>query len=245
MNRTKIEWTDFTWNPIVGCTYGCKWCYARRLAKRQGSNFWPTFHRDRLGEPHSKKQPSKIFVCSMGELFDPVVSFEEIAEIHAVMWMAERHTFQVLTKQPRRAMEFYREWNRYFVAAEWPLPNAQLGISAIDQYSFDKRWSYLSKIQANVRFVSYEPALGPLDLSDVFGLYEYDENKWALKTSSRWEASPNWVIVGSQTGPGAVSPQRKWVHSIIEQCRAAGVPLFMKCNLASVWQGELIQEYPK
>ncbi|MFA4972138.1 MAG: DUF5131 family protein [bacterium] len=235
MNRTKIEWADFTWNPIVGCTHGCPYCYARRFAKRQKCpqcrEFTPHLHPERLDEPLRKRKPSRIFVCSMADLFDPLTGGVESGRVmHGRLWTqvcdvmadvrAQHHTFIVLTKQPE--IMWRRLATRYH-----PIPrNWWLGVSVTNQEDADERIPALLSIKAAVRFISLEPLLGPVDLHPL----------WLDARSL------SWVIVGAQTGPGAVAPKPEWIESIIWQCRVAGVPLFLKDNLK--WP-KVIREFPK
>ncbi len=234
MNKTRIPWTrgddgspGYTWNVVTGCTpisQGCEHCYAQAMAKRFG---WPqgvTLRHQRLGEPLGHAKPSRIFVCSMSDLFHDDVPDEFLARVFAVFATIgmERHTFQILTKRPARMLRFVH------TLPYWPLPNVWLGVTAENQARFDERWGYLAHTPAAIRFVSYEPALGPLDLAEEFGLYEYDEGKWALKVGSRWAGSPDWVIAGCESGPGRRPAEGNWFRTIRDQCIAAGVPFFYK-----------------
>lgn len=227
MNRTAIEWTDYTWNPVTGCTKRCSYCYAHRLAKgrlqeRYLANpnvapgcdpddpFSPRFWRNRLEGPCTKREPSKIFVCSMGELFDPRVPNDWIKAVLAVAWMHERHTFQFLTKQPQVAAEF-----------EFP-PNAWVGatIEQVNEECLD-RIAQLYHVKAPVRFVSYEPLLDLINYIPV----------WA-----------NWIIIGSMTGPGAIRPKRHWIQRLITSADERNIPVFLKHNLH--WP-EVRREWPR
>lgn len=185
---TKIEWTDETWNPVTGCTKispGCSNCYAARMAHRlahiEGSGygngidspnpegafdikFWP----ERLEQPQKWKKPRNVFVCSMGDLFHKDVPFEYIQRVWAEMEIANRHTYQILTKRPERILE-YLDWmkdrqSRGEFAVEFSLRNVWLGVSAENQEQADKRIPLLLQIPATVRFVSCEPLLEPVDL---------------------------------------------------------------------------------
>ena len=220
MNRTAIEWTDFTWNPVVGCSRGCSYCYARRLAKRMKHrcqecyDFTPHMHRERLREPLTVKKPSKIFVCSMGELFDPELGWARIwGVLDAIQFAQEtrRHTFQVLTKRPDIA-------SRRLGKVGWP--NMWLGVSVEDAGAKERMWQ-LTHIPAGVRFVSFEPLLGDM------GVLQFRRIEW--------------VIIGAQTGPGAVRTKPEWVQGIIDQAREQDVPLFVKNNVG--WP-ETIREWP-
>ena len=222
MNRTAIEWAQFTWNPITGCTRGCAYCYARRMAYRlrgrygypQDDPFAPTFHPDRLHEPSQRKKPAKIFTCSMGEMFDPQVNFLWVDKIFRIMSTVPRHTFQVLTKQPQNALD-----RLIFIP-----DNCWIGISQDGRYTDDSMFHYLLNITAETKFVSFEPLLGPIP--------DLDSNLCGI----------DWVIIGAQTGPGAVPPEKEWILGIINAARDYDIPVFLKDNLN--WH-EQVREWPK
>ncbi len=122
MTRTKIPWTrgddgsaGFTWNPATGCTAQCTYCYARRMAKRlkamnsprYANGFAPTFHPEALSEPLHWRKPRRVFVCSMGDLFDPAITDEQIAAVFGIMAACPQHTFQVLTKRAERMQSLF------------------------------------------------------------------------------------------------------------------------------------------
>ena len=187
---------------------------AVRLQGRAGypkdTPFVPTFHPDRLNEPELIKKSARIFVCSMGELFDPKLS--EIATDLVLKEIAKnpRHTFQILTKRPDRA-------------EKWIFPsNVWLGCS---QDCESTHWDEIDHIRnalaPSVRFVSFEPLLAPF-----YGSL----------------ASIDWVIVGAQTGPNAMRPEKHWVSVILEMCDDLDIPVFLKSNLN--WP-EKRQEFPK
>ncbi|MBP6572611.1 MAG: DUF5131 family protein [Gemmatimonadales bacterium] len=222
MAETSIEWTDKTWNPVVGCTRvspGCEHCYAETMASRQvlmsvalgrrspylrvvdaDNRRWtrakdvkadPANHQhvellpERLNEPLSFKPGTRVFVCSMSDLFHDAVPFEFILKVWAVMAVTPRVTYQVLTKRPARMGEFLR-WlatqhktidlgtRRLPGPAVWaaPLPNVWLGTSVEDQQRADERIPLLLAASAAVRFLSAEPLLGLLDLGRWLGDYD-------------------------------------------------------------------------
>src|SRR3990170_4343202 len=163
MANTKIEWATKSWNPITGCTKvsaGCQNCYAKRMAKRlagrygypKDNPFAVTPHPERLQEPLSWKKPQRIFVCSMGDLFHEAVSFSFVRRVLDIVDSCPQHTFLFLTKRPER-MEYY------------PRRNVWLGVSVENQETEDERIPLLLQPPAAKRFVSYEPALGPVDFS--------------------------------------------------------------------------------
>ncbi|MBA7649894.1 hypothetical protein ES703_57693 [subsurface metagenome] len=263
---TKIEWTDETWNPVSGCdpvSRGCDNCYARRDAQRLKGRFgYPelnpfrvTMHSDRLAQPFRWKRPRKIFVCSMGDLFHPDVDRSFIQDVFATMGHAHRHTFQILTKRPEWARAFlnmsyfppgyYEDYGSISGQEPWPLPNVQMGVSVEDQLTYDLRVSFLLQIAAAVRFVSCEPLLGRIRLDDINDGYCY-RSSLSIKEEYSPRTRMDWVIVGAETGPGARYMDPDWARDIRDQCRAAGVPFFMK----SVSRGEtipddlMIREFP-
>ncbi len=229
-NKSKIEWLNggSTWNPVTGCTpisEGCAHCYARRMARRLAGRagypgvdgFAVTMHPERLEEPLHWRKPRMIFVCSMGDLFHEEVSDGFIRDVWHVMADCPQHTFQVLTKRPQRMYEWVREYGAFALSHIW------LGTTAENQPRADERVRWLLRTPAAVRFVSYEPALGPWDASRWLGLVT---NKWG--TLAKYRPDIDWVIVGGETGPGARPMHPAWVRSIRDQCQAANVPLFLK-----------------
>lgn len=228
MNKTKIEWADYTWNPVTGCKHGCPYCYAERMSKRFAGDFEPKFHDGRLGDLQKVKKTlsrAKIFVVSMGDLFGEWVPSGWIHEVIEACKKSPIHTYLFLTKNPKRYAEVYRSYldYRYYM---W------FGATVTDNDSFHSVGYDLfeatgadEKKRAN-RFLSIEPLLGEISHQQLeMNVHVFD-----------------WVIVGAQTGPGAVKPKPEWVQSIIEQCKAADVPLFLKDNLN--WP-EKIQEFPE
>jgi len=225
MNRSKIEWTDYTWNPITGCTRNCHYCYARRMAYRlQGragypkeNPFFPCFHPDRLLEPTVVKKPSKIFTCSMGEIFDKEASDVWLQLVLDVIFNCPQHTFQLLTKQPKNIPN----WEE--AEAHWP-SNIWLGVSVdgltCGQEQID---DLLESSFPYLKFVSFEPLLGPVKDIYLEGI--------------------QWVIIGAQTGAGAKQPRKEWIESIVSQVTEYDIPVFIKDNLD--WFGDRPQEFPK
>lgn len=203
-------------------------------------------HDDRLDAPLHWRKPSRVFVNSMSDLFHPDVPDEFIDRVFAVMALTPQHTYQVLTKRPER-MRAYMESRTRPESFHWrmhaildnaesqtptpdvpkPLPNVWLGTSIEDQPTADKRIPELLATQAGVRFVSYEPALGPVD---------FERGGWSFLEPLRpppgnkrgWERGLDWVIVGGESGPKARPCNVAWIRSSVEQCKAAGVPCFVK-----------------
>jgi protein gp37 len=201
VNRTKIEWCDYTWNPVTGCLHGCAYCYARRLSERFGRSFLPTLHEDRLGKPAKVEKPSRIFVCSMADLFGEWVPWEWIEAVLGIVQACSWHTFIFLTKDPKRLAEFN----------PWP-ENCWVGATATNNVDKEKAIFQFSMVEAKVKFLSLEPLLGPVQIN-------------------RRDRHLNWVIVGAMTGPRAVKPEAQWVKRLIQGCQAAEIPVFLKDNL--------------
>ena len=209
-DKSPIEWTQATWNPVTGCTKvspGCKHCYAERLAKRlqamgvkkYANGFKVTLHEDALEIPLRWKQPRIIFVNSMSDLFHEEVPLEFIRKVFAVMRQAHQHIFQVLTKRAERMAELAP-------LLEWP-SNVWMGVS-VENQRYTYRIDLLRQVPASVRFLSLEPLLGPIPDLNLDGIH--------------------WVIVGGESGPGARPMKKEWVLEIRDQCIRAGVPFFFK-----------------
>ncbi|WP_287369883.1 phage Gp37/Gp68 family protein [Oceanithermus sp.] len=228
MSKTGIEWTDRTWNPFLGCrkvSEGCRNCYAERLhetrrqAKLAGKRLPEQYARPfsevqvppgRVRAPLRWLKPSRIFVNSMGDFFyEPAVEeFPEVlVEAWKVMTKASWHTFQILTKRPETMLSFLEKLRRdHGLGGE---PNIWLGVSVESQEHLD-RIEPLKQAPAAIRFVSFEPLLGPLD-----GLVP------AL-------SGIDWVIVGGESGPGSRPMHPDWARSILERAAEAGVMRFFK-----------------
>lgn len=210
MNKTRIEYVDYTWNPLTGCKTGCSYCYARRIAERfAGSKafpngFEPTFHPKRLGEPRSVETPSRILVCSMADLFGPWVPEEQISKVFAAVRAARWHTYLFLSKYPSR-------FPRWPGVPELDGCNYWVGTSVEHQHAAAERILALEKSTALWQFISCEPLLGPVLLP--------------RRTEIRW------VIIGAQTGPRAVRPEQRWVEDLVRECDERAIPVFCKDNV--------------
>ncbi len=169
MGDTEIEWTNKTWNPVTGCTKvspGCDHCYAETVTNRfKRQDFSDiVLHPERLEEPLHWRNPQKVFVCSMSDLFHKRVPWPYTARIFQVMQSQPRHTFQVLTKRPGLMAYFAKHiWPAY--SHDWP-PNVWAGTS-VENQKYTARVELLRQVPAKVRFVSLEPLLGPIDLTRV------------------------------------------------------------------------------
>jgi protein gp37 len=255
---SRIEWTDETWNPITGCTpisEGCDHCYAQRMAKRLAGRYgYPdddpfrvTFHSNRLGQPLKWKKPRRVFVCSMGDLFHPGVSFAKHQSVFSGCYNAPQHTYLFLTKRPRVAYNAFGSWlGGHAMPRNW-----WVGVTAENQARADKRIPVLLEIPAAVRFVSVEPMLGPVDIKKYLDLAHADDID-GLDYDDRfgpWRHGLNWVICGGETGPGARTMRPEWARSLRGQCQAADVPFFFKKmggkNKSRLLDGETWDQYPE
>jgi protein gp37 len=250
---SKIEWTQKTWNPVVGCdkvSAGCKNCYAMRMAYRLmhnpnkaiakkyaetaykttgGSINWTgkiNIDHNAFKEPVNNKKPTVYFVNSMSDLFHEGVHFETIIDVFLVMCKTPWHTYQVLTKRAERMLEFMTNcaYNPYGTPFE-PLKNVWLGVSVEDQKAAGERIPYLLETPAAVRFLSCEPLLGPVDLKRELGAFAPGNNS---PLRSNWLNKIHWVIAGGESGPGARPMHPDWARSLRDQCITAGVPFFFK-----------------
>jgi len=254
VNHTKIEWADYTFNPVTGCLNNCYYCYAKKITNRFGEKFhkgnskihelviyddtrldiktdfkgdfslgklpvgWdspypfcfePTLHYYKLNEPLEVKKPSRIFVCSMGELFGHWIPDYWIEEVINITKKVHWHTFIFLTKNPRRYLEF-----------EFP-KNCWLG-ETIDGTNDDpdRDISHGKLSKSNIEFVSFEPLIG--EILPIINFYD-------------------WIIIGGLTGGYKYKRPDKTIKKIINRARKNNIPVFLKDNLK--WN-EKIQEFP-
>ena len=217
-----IEWTEETWNPIIGCSkiaQGCKNCYAEVMATRIAGMSSPLgdiyrriirdgrwngrtlFLPQRLHIPIKRKKPTTFFVNSMSDLFHPDVSYGEIAVIVHAMQRAHWHRFQVLTKRPERALDWFR-WH----TGEIP-KNVILGMSASTKEDLCAGIGDLKECPIPT-WLSLEPLIGPIPEIDLSGI--------------------SWVVVGGESGRKARPCETAWIADIVEQCRGSRIPVFVK-----------------
>jgi protein gp37 len=213
--RSTIEWTDATWNPVRGCTKispGCKHCYAETFAERfrgvKGHPYEQGFDLrlvpEKLSEPLRWRTPRRIFVNSMSDLFHEQVPENYIAAVADVMVQADWHTYQVLTKRSARMRDMLKDRLRFAAARR----HIWWGVSVEDKRHGLPRVEHLRSAPARIRFLSIEPLLEDLGSLDLSGLH--------------------WVIVGGESGSGARAMKRDWVISVRRQCRKQNVPFFFK-----------------
>ena len=242
-DRSSIEWTEATWNPVTGCdrvSPGCDNCYALILAKRlkamgvekyqsdgdprtSGPGFGVTIHQSALAQPMRWRSPRVVFVNSMSDLFHARVPTSFIEDVFDVMRETPQHTYQVLTKRAIRA-------RRLADRLDWP-ENMWLGVS-VETARYFPRIDELRQVPAAVRFLSCEPLLGPLDGIELEGI--------------------GWVIAGGESGANYRPMEIAWARGIRDACTHAGVPFFFKQwggrtpkNLGRVLDGRTWDQYPR
>jgi protein gp37 len=230
MNKTSIEWTDFTWNPVTGChkiSPGCKNCYAETITTRFASTWGVNSFRDVITHPERLEEPGKnakkwagkkVFVCSMSDLFHEDVSDFFILQVMQAIQQLPNTIFQIPTKRPERALEWFNQTKSVRIQ----LDNLWIGVSCEDQITANERIPYLLKIPAKVRFLSCEPLLGPIELRKV----DQYKNFWLDGYAEC--PSIDWVIVGGESGHQARPMHPDWARSLRDQCRSARVPFFFK-----------------
>ncbi|MEQ9346723.1 MAG: DUF5131 family protein [Thalassospira sp.] len=223
MAETEIEWTDATWNPVAGCSImssGCTNCYAMRMAKRldamgvekysnltrtvNGQAVWTGAIREDRGSlkiPISWKKPRKIFVNSMSDLFHDLVSEQFISDVWQVMADTPHHNYQILTKRPDRMKNLLNSWGRVV------LPNVWLGTS-VESKKVVSRVDELRDVPAAIRFISFEPLIGPVGDIDLQNIH--------------------WAIVGGESGPNARPIREEWIDEIHDQCDDHETAFFFK-----------------
>lgn len=210
--KSRIEWTEHTWNPVIGCTKisaGCKHCYAETLARRLQAMGTPGYEQgftrvrempERLRQPLARRQSTVYFVNSMSDLFHERVSEAFIDRVFDVMREASWHTFQVLTKRAQRLANY---------ASKHAVPdNVWLGVSVENKRHGVPRIAQLQRAPAKTRFLSVEPLLEDVGALDLTGI--------------------EWVIVGGESGHGARPMKAEWVRDIRAQCEVQGVSFFFK-----------------
>lgn len=218
--NTGIEWTDKTWNPVVGCdkvSPGCDRCYAETMANRFGAPAYPngfqvTLKPHKMDDPIKWKTPCRVFVNSMSDLFHAKIPDSYIAEVFDVMACCPQHQFQVLTKRPR----MMRDWCQANVPE--PLPNVWLGVS-VEDFARLNRLPYLAATPAAVRFVSFEPLIGLIP----------------ERAATPELKGIDWIIIGGESGTGARPMTEGMALELIRAGRNAGCAVFVK-QMGEVWK---------
>lgn len=252
MNRTKIDWCDSTWNPVTGCLHGCEYCYARGIANRFGVHMKLDGKINELDSPfmyvtenengiiarekakqnpypfdfqptfhkyrlneYQNKKGRNIFVCSMADLFGDWVPDSWIKEVFKVCEKAPQHNYLFLTKNPKR---YEKLLDKYMPDNMW------FGWSQTEPMGDKIAFTTHHSVHT---FISIEPILKPFDEFYIRGI--------------------EWTIIGAETGrrKNKAVPERKWIEDIVNECRKADIPVFMKSSLAEIWGELLIQEFPK
>ena len=242
MRKTKILWTLQSWNPVTGCSKasaGCDNCYAENMARRlkamgkkeYSNGFTPTCHPQRLNEPFTWKEPTLVFVCSMGDLFHPLIENDFIEKVMETIEKTPQHTYQILTKRPSRMAQFF---------TTHAIPdNVWVGPS-VESAPVIHRIETLKTIDTPRTFLSMEPLIG--DLGNIEDLLE----------------RISWVIVGGESGNRAREMKETWVLDLKSQCDNLGIPFFFKQWGAwkdgkkssakangHLLQGQVVQNFPK
>lgn len=210
-DKSAIEWTDASWNPSTGCSKvspGCKNCYAERLSGRlkamgnpkYKTGFQFTLHKDALDLPLKWKQSRKIFVNSMSDLFHEEMPDDFLMECFDVMRKADWHIYQILTKRPERMLSFTKKLRR--------IPNHIWLGTSVEMDIYKTRIDVLRKVPCKIKFVSFEPLLGPVGKVNLKGI--------------------SWAIVGGESGPNFRRVEEKWVKEIRGQCNIQDVAFFFK-----------------
>lgn len=267
-DKSGIQWTDATWNPIRGCSLvstGCQHCYAMKAAHRMSTGAYrelteigsagPRWNGqirlvpEKLQEPLRWRRPRRVFVNSMSDLFHEDIPDAFVEKVFAVMTLARKHTFQILTKRAQSMREFMLDPRRqenvgdlawahperrpHNDCYQWPPPNVCLGVSVENQHWADERIPVLLQTPAAVRFLSCEPLLGHIQLEPKLA-----DDGVAATAGVPMPGHPaylaplregiDWVIIGGESGAGARPCELGWIRSIWDQCRAASVPCFVK-----------------
>lgn len=242
-DKTNIPWTDATWNPMTGCTpisAGCDNCYAKKMARRlkamgqerYRNGFKVTMHDDNkelMSQPGLWERPRKVFVCSMGDLFHEHVTREFITKVYAEMVPSKQHIFQVLTKRADRMQSIVSCLRRVF--GEWNMEHIWHGVTIEDGRVWH-RLEQLKRTPSSKRFVSFEPLIGEVPSSGLFGI--------------------DWVIIGGESGPRARHIPMITAANIVEQCEDYKIRYFVK-QLGAAWakdnesttrKGDDVKEWP-
>lgn len=215
MNKTKIEWCDYTWNVYTGCLNTCSYCYGRKISMRFMGHFNPTFHPERLNQPLKIKKPARIFVGSMGEI--GYQSKENIGKVIEVCKQCPQHTFLFLSN-----------WqNQDYILDTFP-DNCWLGVTITSGDLYDYGFKMDDTLMRK-KFISFEPLQGRIKN------LEYIKNwDWIIIGGE----TRNGRLVKEH------APKIEWVAEIVNYCREYRIPVFLKNNLKEIWKDKLIQQIP-
>jgi protein gp37 len=225
--NSKIEWTDHTFNPWVGCAKvspGCDRCYAEGWAKRSGLVQWgPHGERRRTSAANWNKprrwakearrtgKRPRVFCASLADVWDNQVPQAWRQDLFNLIGATPELDWLLLTKRPENIEKMLPGAIGAVGMAQWPWPNVWLGTTCEDQKRFDHRWPILCEIPAALRFISYEPAIGPLELA------------WGDLLPQ-----PGWLICGGESGHGARTMDLQWARDLRDECAELGLPFFFK-----------------
>lgn len=241
--NTKIEWADHTWNPWIGCqkiSPGCDHCYAEAMMDtRWGKVKWgPHGERKRTSAPNWRKplawakavrltgERPRVFCASLADVFDNQVSPLWRSDLFALIEDTPELDWLLLTKRPENIADMlWPKWDSGLPANIW------LGTTAEDRQHYDRRWARLREVPARVRFISYEPAIGPLNRP-----HDWDLNP-----------KPDWIICGGESGHGARMMDPKWARDVRDACARSGIAFFMKqmTQKKPIPQDLMVRQFPR
>lgn len=234
-DKSSIEWTDASWNPTTGCSKvspGCKNCYAERLAKRlkrmgnpkYANGFDFRIHPDALDLPLRWREPRKIFVNSMSDLFHELMPDDYLAHCFEMMEEADWHVYQILTKRPERMLRFAKRYGK--------IPDHIWLGTSVELAMHKWRIDVLRQVDVRIRFISFEPLLGSIGNVDLKGI--------------------SWTITGGESGPNHRPIKKEWARELRNQCQHQGVAFFFKQwggitpkSGGRTLDGKLWNEYPE
>lgn len=263
---SKIEWTEKTWNPIVGCTKistGCKECYAEKFARRHAKNpltkhkyesvidkttgLWNgvvNISEKEFSKPLKWKTPKMIFVCSMGDLFHESIPFGWIDRVFLTMLSQKQHIYQVLTKRPYRLKQYIDYRANLLDEGTWEIPpHIWVGVTAENQETANERIPILLGLPIQIKWVSCEPLLGEITLDWVD--FCDDSINSLNKDLSDWPhcdnlSSLNWVVAGPETGPRRRKMEVRWIEALYLQCKKENIPFYDKKDILGLY----LAQYP-
>jgi len=243
MATTKIEWATRVWNPVTGCTNTCKFpCYARSFANRMKSHpnkaiahkyrlgFKPTVHYELFFEPRKWRKPERVFVCSMGELFDPTLTSDAFLKLADIMSEFNgKHTFMLLTRRPMVMLEWVTQFCEKHKIDQLP-DNIWCGVSVSNQQEANLLIPILLNVQAAVKFASIEPLTELITLTQTGQDFYHNflTGEFADKNGKHTTPKLDWVIVGGMTGAGATPMHPGWARCLRDFCKHHNTPFFFK-----------------